>query len=98
MFNLDVAIIVPYRDRTIHLKIFINYMNTFLLFQNSSARIYIVEQVSTWFIAFFGFLILVGEGRFFYNMVKYDQNKVRIKNSISRNPRFAKIHFPWPDY
>ena len=46
LLNLDVAIIVCYRDREMHLKIFINYMNSFLISQNSSARIYVIEQVS----------------------------------------------------
>ena len=45
----QVAIIVPYRNREIHLKIFTNYMATFLHRQNSSAKIYVIEQVRRMF-------------------------------------------------
>lgn len=41
----DVAIIVPYRDRKIQLKIFLRYMESFLFKQGNNIRIYIIEQV-----------------------------------------------------
>ena len=43
--NISVAIIVPYRQRTTQLTIFTNYMSNFLKGQNSTASIYVIEQV-----------------------------------------------------
>ena len=40
-----VAIIVPFRDRHLHLRIFLNHMHQFLLKQNIEYRIYIIEEV-----------------------------------------------------
>jgi hypothetical protein len=41
-----VAIIVPFRDRHLHLRIFLNHMHQFLQKQNVEYRIYIIEEVS----------------------------------------------------
>ena len=41
-----VAIIVPYRDREQHLRIFLNHMHPILRRQKISYRIFVVEQVS----------------------------------------------------
>lgn len=41
-----VAILVPYRDRDTHLRIFINHMHSFLIRQQLEYGIYIVELVS----------------------------------------------------
>ena len=41
-----VAIIIPYRDREEHLRIFLNHMHPFLQKQQLDYGIYIVEQVS----------------------------------------------------
>ena len=41
-----VAIIIPYRDREEHLRIFLNHMHPFLQKQQLDYSIYIVEQVS----------------------------------------------------
>lgn len=38
------GIIVPYRDRETHLKLFVPYMHTYLDMQNIDHKIYIVEQ------------------------------------------------------
>lgn len=40
-----VAIIVPFRDRHIHLKIFLRHMHSFLQRQNIEYGIIVVEQV-----------------------------------------------------
>ena len=42
-----VAIVVPYRDREIHLKLFLNHMHKILPSQQIDYSIYIVEQVSS---------------------------------------------------
>jgi hypothetical protein len=41
-----VAIIVPYRDREPHLKLFLNHMHSFLQQQSIEYSIYIIEEVS----------------------------------------------------
>jgi hypothetical protein len=41
-----VAIIVPYRDRDLHLKLFLNHMHKILPIQQIDYSIYIIEQVS----------------------------------------------------
>ena len=41
-----VAIVVPYRDREQHLRIFLNHMHPILRRQRISYRIFVVEQVS----------------------------------------------------
>ncbi len=40
-----VAIIVPYRDRSTHLRLFLNHMHKFLQKQQLDYAIYIVEEV-----------------------------------------------------
>ena len=42
--NINVAIIIPYRDRLDHLKVFLNNMHPFLTRQQINYGIYIVEQ------------------------------------------------------
>ena len=41
-----VAIVIPYRDREEHLRIFLNHMHPILQRQKISYRIFVVEQVS----------------------------------------------------
>ena len=40
-----VAIIVPYRDRDMHLRVFLNHMHSFLNKQSIDYAIYIIEEV-----------------------------------------------------
>ena len=40
-----VAIVVPYRDRESHLKLFLQHMHPFLQKQKLTYRIYVIEQV-----------------------------------------------------
>ena len=42
-----VAIIIPYRDREAHLKLFLRHMHPFLRFQQLDYTIFVVELVST---------------------------------------------------
>ena len=42
--NINVAIIIPYRKRLDHLKIFLNNLHTFLVKQKINYGIYVVEQ------------------------------------------------------
>ncbi len=42
--DINVAIVIPYRDRMHHLKIFINNMHPFLIKQKINYGIYIVDQ------------------------------------------------------
>ncbi len=44
MSNRNVAIIIPYRDRSTHLKLFINNIHIFLSRQRMNYGIYIIEQ------------------------------------------------------
>ena len=46
VFLLQVAIIVPYRNRFEQLKIFLRHMHPFLQRQQLSYQIFIIEQVS----------------------------------------------------
>ena len=46
VFLLQVAIIVPYRNRSEQLKIFLRHMHPFLQRQQLSYQIFIIEQVS----------------------------------------------------
>lgn len=41
-----VAILIPFRDRESHLRIFLNHMHTFLMKQQLEYGIYVVEQVT----------------------------------------------------
>ena len=43
--HLQVAIIIPYRNRSEHLKIFLRYMHPFLQRQQLYYRVFVVEQV-----------------------------------------------------
>ena len=43
--NTKIAIIVPYRDRLVNLRIFLLYMHQFLSKQNAQYGIYIVEPI-----------------------------------------------------
>ncbi len=43
--NTKIAIIVPYRDRLVNLRIFLLYMHQFLSKQNAHYGIYIVEPI-----------------------------------------------------
>lgn len=43
--RFKIAIIVPFRDRSEHLKVFLNHMHPFLQRQNFYYRIIVVEQV-----------------------------------------------------
>jgi len=44
--RFKVAIIVPYRNREFHLRLFLNYMHPFLQKQRLDYRIYIIEEVN----------------------------------------------------
>ena len=59
-----VAILVPYRDRDTHLRIFINHMHSFLIRQQLEYGIYIVELVSflNYFTIRIVFIKRMGEG------------------------------------
>lgn len=41
-----VAILVPFRDRESHLRIFLNHMHAFLMKQQLEYAIYVIEQVN----------------------------------------------------
>lgn len=41
-----VAIIIPFRDRESHLRIFLNHMHAFLMKQQLEYAIYVIEQVN----------------------------------------------------
>lgn len=41
----NVAILIPFRDRESHLRIFLNHMHPFLMRQQLQYGIYVVEQV-----------------------------------------------------
>ena len=43
--HTKVAIIVPYRDRDAHLRVFLNHMHNFLMKQSIDYAIYIIEEV-----------------------------------------------------
>lgn len=45
-----VAIVVPYRDRDLHLRLFLNYMHPFLQKQQIEYRIYIIEEVINFYL------------------------------------------------
>ena len=44
--RMRVAILVPYRDRFKHLKVFLQHMHPFLRRQNLDYTIFLIEQVS----------------------------------------------------
>lgn len=46
----NVAILIPFRDRESHLRIFLNNMHPFLMRQQLQYGIYVVEQVSCFFL------------------------------------------------
>lgn len=47
--NHKVAIIVPFRDRDEHLKLFLRHMHPFLQRQQISYGIFVVDQIRKWF-------------------------------------------------
>lgn len=55
-----VAILIPFRDREIHLGIFFNHMHAFLIKQHLEYGIYVVEQVTIFsnFILFLRLLVV----------------------------------------
>lgn len=68
-----VAILVPYRDRENHLKLFLKHMHSFLQAQHIEYRIFIIEQVKV-------FLLKIGE-----ILVKFDLFRLEINRSIVVN-------------
>jgi len=80
-----VAIIIPYRDRDMQLRIFLNFMHQFLQKQQLDYQIFLVEPVRILKMANKSFLI-------FFKVNKITFNRALLFNIGFRE---AMKHYPW---